>query len=304
MKQLFVPVPVCIFLLQTLSATAQYYFYNDKYYNSNTVLEIGGSVGVMNSLTDIGGKRGIGKKFIKDLNIKFSKPSFSLYAIVTYKDALGIRLEGTIGTIQSYDSILKNVAPSTFGRYERDLSFKSNITELQLVAEIHPLFFKMYNEDEAPFWSPYIVAGIGFFNFNPQAYLNGQWHYLHPLRTEGQGFAEYPDRKQYKITQLNIPVGIGVKYEINSLLNARLEIVHRILFTDYLDDVSNVDYIDPSLFNKYLVPAQADLAKQLYNRSKSIAKNGQRGSPKNNDAFFTVQLKIGITLRTARVRGR
>jgi len=42
---------------------AQYYFYNDKYYDNAVVLEIGGTFGVMNSLTDLGGKKGIGKKW-------------------------------------------------------------------------------------------------------------------------------------------------------------------------------------------------------------------------------------------------
>jgi hypothetical protein len=304
MKRLLIPVMLCVFLLQTFLTRAQYYFYNDKYYNSDIVLEIGGSFGVMNSLTDIGGKKGIGKKFLKDFNLKFSKPDFSLYLIAMYKDVLGMRLESTIGTVQAYDSILKTVAPSTYGRYERNLSFKSNILDLQLAIEVHPFFFKRYDEDEAPFWSLYVVTGIGLFTFNPQACLNGQWYYLHPLRTEGQGFTEYPDRKPYKLTQINIPVGVGIKYEVNSWLNARLEIVHRILFTDYLDDISHIDYIDPALFNNYLLPGQAGLAIQLYNRSISIVKNGQRGNPKNNDAFFTAQLKIGIILRNARISGR
>ena len=50
-------------------ASAQYYFYNDSYYDSPVLFEVGGSLAIMNSLTDIGGKKGIGKKFIKDLNI-------------------------------------------------------------------------------------------------------------------------------------------------------------------------------------------------------------------------------------------
>lgn len=40
---------------------AQYYFYNDKYYENEVVVELGLSGGLMNSLTDLGGKKGIGK---------------------------------------------------------------------------------------------------------------------------------------------------------------------------------------------------------------------------------------------------
>jgi hypothetical protein len=302
MKRLYVPVVVCLCVFQALTAGAQYYYYNDKFWNTDMVFEFGGSAGIMNSLTDIGGRKGTGKKFVKDLNMKMTKPSFSLYVIGMYKEAFGVRFEATFGSVQSYDSILKKVGPSTFGRYERNQSFKSNITDFQLAVEVHPLFFKTYEEGKAPYISPYVVAGIGLFSFNPQAKLNNQWHALQPLHTEGQGFAEYPDREPYKLTQINLPVGLGVKYEVTSTINARLEFLYRFLFTDYLDDVSNVDYIDPALFSNYLSPTQASTAQQLYDRRISTVKNNQRGDPKDNDAFFTIQLKVGIALRSARGR--
>jgi hypothetical protein len=301
MRKIVVSVLVFLCVLETIPAGAQFYYYNDKYYNTDWVFEIGGAGGIMNSLTDIGGKKGIGKKFVKDLNWKVSKPSFGIYAVATWHDVIGVRLEATFGNIGSYDSILKKVGPSTFGRYERNLSFKSNITDIQMVAEIHPLFFKSYDEDHPPPpYSPYLLAGIGYFSFNPQAQLNNQWYSLQPLHTEGQGFAEYPDRQPYKLSQVNIPVGIGLKYEVSSAINVRLELVYRFLFTDYLDDVSNVDYIDPSLFNNYLSATQAALAQQLYDRRISTVKNNQRGDPKNNDAFFTIQFKVGMSIRYLR----
>jgi len=293
---------MCQYILQTNPAGAQYYYYNDKYYGSDWMIELGVSAGIMNSLTDIGGKKGIGKRFIKDLNWKVSKPSFSLYGIAMYKDFIGVRLEATFGKIHSYDSILRKVGPSTFGRYERNLSFKSTIMDVQLVAEVHPLFFKRYDEGKAPFWSPYLVAGIGYFSFNPQAKLNDQWYYLHPLRTEGEGFEEYRDRKIYSLNQVNIPLGIGVKYELSPVINARLEMVYRVLFTDYLDDASQKDYIDPSLFINYLSTQQAAIARQLADRRLSTVINNQRGDPKDNDAFFTIQFKIGYTLRSSKTK--
>jgi hypothetical protein len=301
MKRSFVPLMVFLCILQVSPLNAQYYYENDKYYSNEIIFELGGSVGVMNSLTDLGGKKGIGKGAIKDLNWKVSKPSFSIYAIAMYKGAIGVRLEATMSGIHSYDSILKKVASTTFGRYERNLSFKSKITDIQLAVEVHPLFFKLYDENQAPFWSPYAVVGIGFFTFDPQAELNGVWYRLQPLHLEGQGFAEYPDRKPYKLTQLNIPLGIGIRYEVNSSISARLEIIHRILLTDYLDDVST-GYIDPTLFNTYLLPAQASIAQQLYDRRITTIKDIQRGGHTDKDAFFTIQLKIGIAIRSPRPR--
>lgn len=67
MRKLLVMMVLCS-LVFSQSVKAQYYFYNDKYYDNAVVMELGASFGVMNSLTDLGGKKGIGKKFIKDLN--------------------------------------------------------------------------------------------------------------------------------------------------------------------------------------------------------------------------------------------
>lgn len=300
MRNLMAGVVVCG-LLAVQPLKAQYYYYNDKYYDNAVVLELGANVGVMNSLTDVGGKKGIGKNFIKDLTWKFAKPCYGIYALAMYKNAIGGRLEATFGEVIGYDSILKKVKESTFGRYERNLSFKSRIADFQLSVEVHPLFFKNYEDQDPPRISPYGVIGIGYFSFDPQARLNGQWYALQPLHTEGQGFAEFPERKNYKLSQVNFAAGVGVKYEINSMFNARLEVNHRILRTDYLDDVST-QYIDPSLFFSYLPLNRAAIAQQLANRKGELnpsdvtSVGDQRGDPEDNDAFFTIQLKVGFML--------
>lgn len=289
----------CIVLSRPLKA--QYYYYNDRYYESAVVFEIGVSGGVMNSFTDLGGKKGIGRNFIKDLRSKTARLSYGAYIAATYKNAITGRIEGTFGRVVGYDSILKNVASSTGGRYERNLSFRSKIAEVQLAVEVHPLFFKSYGDDDPPRLSPYGLIGAGYFSFDPEANLNGQWFALAPLRLEGQGFAEYPDRKPYRLNQVNILGGLGLRYEITPALNARIELVHRKLFTDYLDDVST-DYIDPALFYNYLPPVQAAIAQQLYFRRNELNASDaqpllgdQRGDPKDKDAYFTIQAKIGLT---------
>lgn len=291
-------VLVC-FVMFSYAGNTQYYYYSDKYYESAVVFELGLTGGVMNSLTDLGGKKGIGKNFIKDLRWKPARFAYGAYIAATYKNAITGRIEGTFGQVAGYDSILKNVASSTYGRYERNLSFRSRIAEVQLAVEIHPLFFKNYDEDP-PRFSPYAVIGAGYFSFDPEAYLNGQWYALAPLRLEGQGFTEYPDSKPYKLNQVNLLGGLGLRYEISTLFMARLELVHRKLFTDYLDDVST-NYIDPNLFYNYLPVVQAGIAQQLYFRRNEINPSDvqplpgdQRGDPKDKDAYFTIQAKIGI----------
>ncbi len=288
------------FALFTKSLHAQYYFYNDKYYENEIVVEGGPTIGIMNALTDLGGKKGKGKNFIKDLRWKTARPSYGFYVMGMYKGLIGVRLEGTFGEVVGYDSILKNVASSTFGRYERNLSFKSKISEIQLGVEFHPITLFDFENAPLPF-SPYIIAGVGRYSFDPKAELKGQWYSLQPLSLEGQGFREYKDREQYQLTQFNIAAGLGLRYEINSLISTRLELVHRFLTTDYLDDVST-SYIDPALFPNYLPVNLVPIAEQLFNRKAEINPNDgtkigdKRGNPKNNDTYFTIQLKIGVTL--------
>jgi opacity protein-like surface antigen len=310
MKQLLTAVSIALLLtIPTKKAFAQYYFYDNNYYDSPIMYELGASVGFMNCLTDLGGRKGIGKKFIKDLNMGKSQLAGSIFLSALYKNALGIRVEASFGTIKAEDAVLRKVKATTYGRYERNLSFRSNITDFMVAAEIHPLYiiYKYEDDREPPRFSPYLLGGIGFFSFKPQAQLNGAWIDLQPLSTEGQGFAEYPDRKPYKLSQVSFPLGLGVKYELSSRLNIRGEFVYRVLSTDYLDDVST-NYIDVSLYPNYFTGAKLTNAFLLNDRQYELDplhitnEGDQRGNPKNNDAYFTFNIKVGLTFGRERIK--
>ncbi len=302
-----------VILMLTLSvekASAQYYFYDNKYYDNPLTFEIGVSVGAMNCLTDLGGNKGIGKKFVKDLNLGKTHLAYGVSLTAMYEYMIALRLEATFGTVSAEDNVLKKVAPSTYGRYERNLSFKSKITDFMLGVEIHPLYIMNRKDEdkEPPLFSPYLFAGIGFFSFKPQAKLGSKWVDLQPLSTEGQGFAEYPDRKPYKLNQLNIPIGLGVKYDIGTSFSLRAEFIYRKLNTDYLDDVSSKYYADPSLYANYFTGAKLTNALLLNNRQyeldpgHSYNTQDERGNPKNNDTYFTFNVKVGYTFGREKIR--
>jgi hypothetical protein len=290
-----------LFLFIGNQLKAQYYFYDGNYYNNDIVFEFGGSMGAMNAFTDLGGRKGIGKKFVKDFNFKNTQFCGSIFFSAVYKNEFALRIEGTFGQIHAYDSILKKVASTTNGRYERNLSFRSTISELALVAEFHPFYiFGDYHDDHyPPAVSPYLLLGVGYFHFNPQAKLNANYVNLQPLSTEGEGFSEYPNVPVYKLTQINFPVGIGARYDISAILNLRAEIVNRILLTDYLDDVSG-RYIDPQAFYNHFSGTKLNQALRLNDRHKPGAvtahPDGIRGRPTNNDAYITFNVKLGLTL--------
>jgi hypothetical protein len=304
MKKIITVFSVILILTSFVEkASAQYYFYDNKYYDNPLTFELGGSIGAMNCLTDIGGNKGIGKKFVKDLNLGKTHPTGSIYLSAMYQYMIAVRLEATFGQVSADDKVLAKVAPSTSGRYERNLSFRSKITDFMLGVEIHPLYMiNSKDEDkEPPLFSPYLLAGVGFFSFKPQTKLADKWVDLQPLSTEGQGFAEYPERQPYKLNQINIPIGIGIKYDLGATLNLRAEFVYRKLNTDYLDDVSSKYYADPSLFPNYFTGAKLTNVLLLNNRQYELNPahgydiGDERGNPKNKDAYFTFQVKIGYT---------
>lgn len=290
----------------SLNGMSQNYFYNSNYYEPVILWETGLSAGGMNCLTDLGGNKGPGRYFIKDLNVKNTKLCAAAYIHALYNNFLGGRIEFTVGQVTAYDSILKEDNSVARYRYKRNLHFRSFIAELSLIGEwyfLSPLIMQRLNRE--PLLSPYLLAGVGVFHFNPEAKLNNNWVLLQPLHTEGQGFREYPERKNYSRTQLNFPVGMGIRYELSALFNVQVEVVHRILMTDYLDDVST-NYIDPTLFNHYLDISKALRANQLYDRRQEInpamvsAAGQQRGDPSDKDAYFSVNIKIGLVLNRQR----
>ncbi len=247
----------------------QSYFYNNKYYDNDLLFEVGGSFGTMHGLANVGRK----KKSVflpAMLDFKSTKLNAGFYAGVIYKSLFAGRLELTYGAVAGADS-------NGFQR-DRNLSYRSDIIELSLVGEVHPLV--LFNNFKNPLLSPYIATGISVFSFNPQANYNGRWVYLQPLRTEGQGFKEYPDRKPYKLTSCAVIIGAGLKYDLSTFINVRGEALLRQTFTDYLDDAGNSS-IDPALFYNYFTPAKANLAAALSNRANNNYKgNVYRGSSK------------------------
>lgn len=306
-------IPIFIFFcILCFSSKAQYYYYNDEYYDNPLTFEAGISFGPMNSLTDIGGRKGNGSGGAKDLNIKNTTFSGGIYFSGLYKHFLGLRLEGTFGKVQSNDSLLVGVKSTAIGRYNRNLSFRSPISELSLLAEFYPIqFFKNFDpESPATSFAPYLLAGIGYFHFNPQASLNGQWIDLQPLHTEGEGFVEYPESKQYSLNKLNVSYGVGMAYELSPKFDLKIEYVSRILNTDYLDDVHG-RYIDPRVFSKYFTGTQLMNALSLNNRGRPDAKprentnhpDGIRGNPDNNDSYFTINVKVGYIIGRKKISG-
>jgi hypothetical protein len=275
-------------------------------------IEIGVNYGVSNFLGDLGGNAGKGKTFLKDNMVTLTK--FMSGAHVTYRasEFISFSFSANIGRLEGADSLINGLGGYEEARKARNQHFRSPVREALLVTEIYPTtLFEYESEDVYHRIRPYFVFGIGVFNFNPQAQYEAEdgskkWVDLKPLRTEGQGMPNYSDRKEYKLTQMNIPYGIGLKYFLNQNIALAFEIVNRKTFTDYIDDVST-NYISNEDFYQFFgeESPEAKMAIQMANKTAfanggvyrpSYGVGNKRGTASNKDAYYASTLKLSIRL--------
>lgn len=305
MKRTLVLIRMSLVLISTgagfLPVGAQSLFFGDQ----KTGVEVGLNIGPIFFLGDLGGNRGTGTRFVKDVNLGLTKLNKGAFVTVYPREWLGIRAAAQFGKLEARDEIISTKGRPELYRKQRNLDFRTNLFEAYIAAEVFPLelLFNSFG-DYNPRLMPYGVIGVGMYTYNPQGSLtdahgNKRWYYLKPLRLEGQGMEEYPDRKEYSLTQINIPMGVGVKYWITEKTSLSFELLLRKTFNDYVDDVSTT-YIDPALFDKYLTPADAAVAKQLSDKMYGIVNPNltrfqpgeQRGNPGQNDSWFTTFIKL------------
>ena len=280
-------VPIAVLLLSlTLQSQRSY---SQSITSGTGKLELGLGFGPMFFLGDLGGSAGVGKGFVKDVDFPLTKISKMIYANYYPAEYLGLRLAFNHGVLEGNDAQTPNKGGAEVDRLQRNLSFRTSVIEGYLAAEFYPTVFLERYDGLRGKLRPYGLIGIGLMKYNPKTKdVDGKYVALQPLHLEGQGMAEYPDSKPYKLLQKEIPMGVGFKYYVTDNMYVGMEILHRMLFTDYIDDVSADHYIDESLFATYLPAAQAAQAQRLYyrgtysNNNQAVnVQNLQRGDPKD-----------------------
>mgnify|MGYP006287609931 FL=1 len=171
----------------------------------------------------------------KEFGVYFKEvqPAYGVFARFSSSRFGALRLGVSRGTLTGDDS--------KHNREDRGLAFRTRVTEFSLLGELN--LFRIGTARNRGV-VPYLLGGIAVFQFNPEAPFDGDYIELQPLGTEGQGLPNYDD--PYRLTQLAIPLGAGVNIKVNEKLTIGLEFGGRLLFTDYLDDVTNteVSYFD------------------------------------------------------------
>ena len=218
------------------------------------------------------------------------KQSHSMYGIgATYQfwNNLSLTATYTHGEISADD---KYGSPS---HIPRNLNFFSNVSEGSVVLEA-----SLFDVPGNAKFTPYVFEGLSVFHINPYTFdPSGNKVYLQPLGTEGQGLPQYPDKKPYKLLQVAIPIGIGVKYAISNNLMIGAEVCFRKAFTDYLDDVSGPVYADTAVIraSRGALAAKLSFRGDELNPPYHFNSTIIRGNPVNKDWFYSCLIKFSFS---------
>lgn len=245
------------------------------------LIVIGSLIQVHAQVNEIGITGGL-MYYIGDLNPtrhypKGTKPAVGIVFRHNINDRYAIRLQGLYGTLQASDSN----SPDSLQQL-RNLSFRSRLFEAAVLFEIN--FFKYRDKGkEGKFWTPFIFGGLAYFRADPQAQLGDTWIRLQPLGTEGQG-TTVADRDIYKIDQIAIPFGAGLKANVGRF-DFQLEWGLRRTWTDYIDDVSG-KYVDNGLLEFENGPIAAIYADRSGLPQAGISNTGRaRGDTNTRDWY-------------------
>jgi hypothetical protein len=232
-----------------------------------------------------------GAYYIGDLNSEhFSQQNWAVGGIYRHhfkNERVVFRLNCIYGHVQADDkkSGLQN-------QINRNLSFRSSVLEIGPLFEVNFFPYKLgqTRTDQEKFGTPYFFGGITYLNMNPKAQLKdsegnfyGEWQELQPLATEG--------KKQYSLSQISMPVGIGVKLNLSQSVAMSFEYGIRKTFTDYLDDVSGQ-------YAANLTGPSATFSDRRIDNISNPNYNLQRGNPNDKDWYSFWGMMITFRFNT------
>ena len=241
-------------------------------------------VGVMGGVTTYHGD------IAPDFSMQAPGAAGSIFVRRNLDSRVSLRLGFAFGTISAQDAMSNNPYQKA-----RNLSFFSDIYEGSFAMEFNflPYHHKKGAGGSGAF-TPYLVLGAGVFRFNPKAEYKGGIYALQTLGTEGQA-----PNNEYSLVQGNILIGGGFKFDITHNIAVSIEGSTRILFTDYLDDVSG-NYANARVIAGHrgsLGNVAVGLADRSGELGTAIGGEGrQRGDANTNDGYTMFTIGIHYTI--------
>lgn len=208
-------------------------------------------------------------------------PAGGVYGRINFNHTWALKAEINSATVSGSDANSDNYK-------KRNLSFQSQVTELNLLLEFNYLKYGPHVLHTN--LTSYVFVGMGAFMFEPKAKLHDVWYNLRDYRTEGVGYGTYA---------FSIPFGIGLKYMITKKFSFETQLGFRKTFTDYLDDVSGAYPDVQAMYNDggRISAVLSDRSVELYG-TPQFQKGYRRGDPGFKDWYFVATAGIGFRLNT------
>jgi hypothetical protein len=211
------------------------------------------------------------------------KESHPAFGIIYKRDAneyFSYTASANYGTISGSDGNSKYNAP-------RGLKFQSSIFEVSGQIEFNFFNFGTASDRDARRFSPYVFTGLSFFHFDPTASYQGVVYHLQAENTSGQGFAPGAPAK-YHLWQFAIPIGGGMKFNLNEHFNLLILAGYRATFTSDLDDAGSGNYAA----NSIILENKGNVGSYFASPTGIGSTGVQRGNPDKKDWYMF----YGVTL--------
>lgn len=147
-------------------------------------------------------------------NFAFFRPAGEVFYRCNFSPAVALRINAAYGKITADGKKSNN----KYIAREQPNSFNSSVLDISVMGEYNFLNFRDPRERKR--WTPYLFGGVAVFHFQPKSAEPGG---------------------DVSVWQPAIPFGVGVKYKVNKKLNLGFEFGARKTFTDFLDNVSDID---------------------------------------------------------------
>ncbi len=273
-----IQVMVCIFLIilvqdafsqrRSNNLRISNYRGSIKSFANKRYVGIGGGIDILNYFGDLSPKSKIGST-----DLSFTRPGINFFVEYKYAPRVSWRIGLTLGTLSGDDFVSAdpNDEKAKF-RYIRNLQFRNRIIELSVIGKLD-LLTNRGTYLSRPNINPYLFGGVGVLYHNPFAKAPdsdqlgnpieeaGTWVALRSLGTEGQ-YSDVYDVKPYSNIQISLPIGFGISFRLTDNFDLGFEIGYRILFFDYIDDVSG-KFVDLGALDNPLSKAMSDRSQEI-----------------------------------------
>lgn len=263
-------------------------------------------LGTSQFMGDLGGGAKDAAHFLglRDMNLASTRPVLSVGYRYRVLKPLAVKGGVSWAILAADDKNSRHI-----GRKLRNLHFRSHLFSAYVHGEYYFLN-KIQSSGYTPSYkhgwgnfNAYLFAGVSFNLFNPKAKLDGKWHALQPLCTEGQGIDG--NRAPYKKWAIGFPIGLGMKYYLGGNLLIGIEFSNTYTTSDYIDDAHD-KYFDNNKIRTHYGDIAAQLADRHLNSegnphiTPKISGQKMRGNPDYNDAFIFTVVTLTYNLRKDR----